>query len=221
MDTRRSERVGPVAGVIAVLLIVISIVMTGEEMPDFIDDPAKIADYYANDPGKLMGGYVALAFATALLLVFAAAVYVRLGGIRRGTLPPAALGGAVAMCAMFMVNAVINLGLTFRADEDGSVPTDTAAVLNDISNLAIGLGGTMFAAVFVACTAWSALGNRALPRWLCFVSFVVALGLAIPPISWAFLLLLLIWVVAVSVVMLMRPTGADAAAPPPAVTTPA
>lgn len=79
----------------------------------------------------------------------------------------------------------------------------------------------MFAAVFVACTAWSALGNGALPRWLCFASFVVALGLAIPPISWAFLLLLLLWVVAVSIVMWTRPRVTDAAAPPPPAGTPA
>lgn len=221
MDTRRSERIGPVAGVIAVVLTVISFVMTNSDAPDFIDDPDKIASYYADDPGKLMGGFTIDALGTVLLVVFAAAVYVRLGGIRRGTLPPAAFGGAVAMGAMFMVYDVINLGLTFRADEDGSVPADTAAVLNDIANLALGLGATMFAAVFVAATAWSALGNGALPRWLCFASFVVALGLAIPPISWAFLLLLLIWVVVVSVVMWTRPTVADAAAPPPAVTTPA
>lgn len=46
--------------------------------------------------------------------------------LRRGTLPPAAFGGAVAMCAMFMVYDVINLGLTFRADEDGGVAADSA-----------------------------------------------------------------------------------------------
>lgn len=221
MDTTRGERFGPVAGVLAVVLTVISVVLTSDGMPDFIDDPATIAGYYADDPGKLMVGYLVDTFRTVLLVVFAAAVYVRLGGIRRGTLPPAAFGGAVAMCAMFMVYDVINLGLAFRADEDGSVPTDSAAVLNDISNLALGLGATMFAAVFVGCTAWSALGNGALPRWLCFVSFVLALGLVIAPISWAFLPILLLWVVVVSVLMWMTPTAADVAAPPPAATTPA
>ncbi len=203
-----SSRVGPVAGILAVLLTVVAVVLTSGDMPDFIDDAETIAAYYEDDPGKLIGGYVIDALGTILLVVFAAALYVRLGGVRRGTLPPAAFGGAVAMAAMFMVYDVINLGLAFRADEDGTVPADTAALLNDVSNLALGLGATMFAAVFVACAAWSALGSGVLPRWLCYVSFLLALGLLIAPISWAFLPILILWVLVVSVLMWMQPQPA-------------
>ncbi len=208
-----SSRVGPVAGILAVLLTVVAVVLTSGDMPDFIDDAETIAAYYEDDPGKLIGGYVIDALGTILLVVFAAALYVRLGGVRRGTLPPAAFGGAVAMAAMFMVYDVINLGLAFRADEDGTVPADTAALLNDVSNLALGLGATMFAAVFVACAAWSALGSGVLPRWLCYVSFLLALGLLIAPISWAFLPILILWVLVVIVLMWMQPqTAATTAA---------
>jgi len=219
MTAPRWDRVGPIAGILSVLLTVVAIVLTSSDMPDFIDDPDKIAAYYADDPGKLIGGYVIDGLGTILLIVFAAAVYVRLGGVRRGTLPPAAFGGAVAMSAMFMVYDVINLGLAFRADEDGSVPADSAAVLNDISNLALGMGATMFAAVFVACTAVSALGSGVLPRWLCYLSLVLALGLLIAPISWAFLPILVLWVLVVSVLMWMSPSGAEVAPPPAAATT--
>jgi hypothetical protein len=203
-----SSRVGPVAGILAVLLTVVAVILTSGDMPDFVDDAETIAAYYEDDPGKLIGGYVIDALGTILLVVFAAALYVRLGGVRRGTLPPAAFGGAIAMAAMFMVYDVINLGLAFRADEDGAVAADTAAVLNDVSNLAVGLGATMFAAVFVACAAWSALGSGVLPRWLCYVSFPLALGLLIAPISWAFLPILILWVLVVSVLMWMQPQPA-------------
>ena len=208
MQTTRSTRVGPVAGILAVLLTIVSILMTGSDMPDFIDDADSITGYYTDDPGKLIGGYVIDAFGTILLVVFAAALYVRLGGVRRGSLPPAAFGGAIAMCAMFMVYDVINLAISFRADEDGALG-ESAVLMNDLSFLAIGVGATMFAAVFVACSAWSALDSGVLPRWLSYVSFLLALGLLIAPISWAFLPVLLLWVLVVSVLMWMDPTGAE------------
>ena len=44
-----------------------------------------------------------------------------------------AFGGAIAMCSMFMVYDAINLALSFRADEDGSVPVDAGVVMNDLS----------------------------------------------------------------------------------------
>ena len=219
MQAARWERVGPAAGVVAVLLTVVSVLMTGSDMPDFIDDAESITGYYTDDPGKLIGGYLIDAFGTILLVVFAAAVYVRLGGVRRGALAPAAFGGAIAMCVMFMVYDVINLAISFRADEDGTLG-ESAVLLNDLSFLALGVGATMFAAVFVACTAWSALGSGALPRWLCYVSFLLALGLLIAPISWAFLPILVLWVLVVSILMWMTPSATEPA-PPPVATTPA
>jgi hypothetical protein len=204
----QSSRVGPVAGILAVLLTIVSVVLTSGDMPDFIDEVDQIAAYYEDDPGKLITGYVIDALGTILLLVFAAALYVRLGGVPRGTLPPAAFGGAIAMAAMFMVYDAINIALAFRADEDGAIPADSAALFHDFSNIAIGVGATMFAAVFVACAAWSALGSGVLPRWLCYVSFPLALGLLIAPISWAFLPILLLWVLVVSVLMWMQPQPA-------------
>ena len=157
MNTARWERVGPVAGLLAVLLTVISLAMVMPDSPDFMDDAETITSWYADDPGKLMGGYLIDAFGTILLVVFAAGLYVRLGGVRQGPLAPAAFGGAIAMCAMFMVYDAIHLALSWRADEDGSVPTEGAVVMNDLSFFAIGMGATMFAAVFVACAGLSAL----------------------------------------------------------------
>lgn len=220
MDTSRLGRVAPVAGIVSVVLTIVAVLMTGSDTPDFIDDAAAITAYYEDDPGKLIGGYLIDAFGSILLVVFAAGLYVRLGGVRRGTLPPAAFGGAIAMSSMFILYDAINLALSFRADEDGAIPPDAGALLNDLSFLVIGVAATMFAAVFVACAAWSALGSGVLPRWLCYVSFLLALGLLIAPISYVFLPVLIVWVLVVSVLMWTDPATTETA-PPPAATTPA
>jgi hypothetical protein len=213
MNQSRFGRVGPVAGVVSVVLTVISLVMTGSDMPEFMDDADNITSYYADDPGKLIAGYALDGLGTILLVVFVAALYVRLGGVRRGTLPPAAFGGAIAMCAMFMLYDVLNLAASARVDEAGSISAEEATTLNDLSFLALGAGATMFAAVFVACAGASALGSGVLPRWLCYLSFPLALGLLIVPISYVFLPVLLLWVLAVSVLMWMQPeTAATTAA---------
>lgn len=213
----QATRVGPLAGIVAVVLTVISLAMTGSDMPDFIGDAEEITAYYGDDPGKLIGGYLIDTFGTVLLLIFVAAVYVRLGGIRRGTLAPASFAGGVAMCCMFMLYDVINLAASFRAEEEGGIGAESAVTLSDLSFLALGVGATMFAAVFVACAGWSALGSGAFPRWFSYLSFVLALGLLIPPISWAFLPVLLVWVVIASICMWRD----KAAAEPPAATQPA
>ena len=220
MDASRWQRFGPVAGVLAVVLTVISLVITGEDSPEFMDDPDKITAYYADDPGKLIGGYFLDGLGTVLLIVFAAALYVRLGGVRRGLLPPAAFGGAIGMCAMFMLFDVANLAASFRAEEDDQIAADAATALNDLSWAALGAGATLFAAVFVGCAALSALGSGVLPRWLGYVSLVLAVGLLIGPIAFMFLPVLLLWIVVVSVLMWMEPRTADTV-PPPAATTPA
>ena len=207
-----NPRVGPIAGVLAVVLTIVSIILTGDGSPDFIDEPSQITAYYADDPGKLIGGFIAHALATALLVVFVSGLYVRLGGVRRGTLPPASFGGGIAMCGLFMLYEMVNLAAAFRADEDGQIATETATALNDLGFLVLGVGATMFAAVFVGCAAFSALASGALPRWLAYVSVPLALGLLIAPIAYLFLIVLLVWILLVSVLMWLEPAGAAAPA---------
>ena len=211
MDASRLDRVGPVAGVLAVLLTFVSLAMTMPDMPEFMDDADKITSFYTDDSGKLMGGYLIDAFGTILLLVFVAALYVRLGGVRRGILPPASFGAGIAMCAMFMLYDVVNLAASARVEEQGATVPEIATTLNDIGFLALGVGATMFAAVFLVCAGLSALASGALPRWLAYVGFVVALGLLIPPISYVFLVPLLLWVLVASILMWMDRAPAAAA----------
>ena len=79
------------------------------------------------------------------------------------------------------------------------------------------IGVELFAAVLVGATGLVALRTAVLPRWLAWVSLLLALVLLIPPIGWAGILLgVPVWTLLLSL-LLTRTAGtsvrADAALP--------
>ena len=73
------------------------------------------------------------------------------------------------------------------------------------------LGGEMSVAVLLAACGVHALRTGSLPRWLAWVSLVIALALIILPIGWAALLFVFpLWVLIVS--YLLWSASADTAA---------
>ena len=73
------------------------------------------------------------------------------------------------------------------------------------------------AAVFLTATALLSLGRLAFPKWLGWISLLVALWLLIPPVGWAALIFAFpLWLIVVSLTLIGRRPGAatpTAAAP--------
>ncbi len=111
----------------------------------------------------------------------------------------------------------------------GSLRARLAALEGGVQRLtAIAFGGGVATAIFAfalpgpdmaAATGVHALRTRSLPRWLAWVSLVVALALIVLPIGWAALLFAFpLWVLVVS--YLLWSAGSTTAAGAPVSTTP-
>ena len=103
---------------------------------------------------------------------------------------------------------------------DGADLSGPAVVAIRVISDVFFLGAEMSAAVLLAASGVHALRTRSLPRWLAWVSLVVALALIILPIGWAALLFAFpLWVLIVSY-LLWSASADTTAARVPATPTP-
>jgi hypothetical protein len=210
----RLERLAPLTGVVVVVFTVVAFVLAGDS-PDFTDDPQAIADYYADDPGKLQVAFYIDAVGTFFLIWFAGSVRTALrtaeGGL--GRLSAVSFGGAVVAGAMFLAYDAANIAAAFRADEDGAIDPAVAASLWDVGGVFLGMGGAIASAVFVTAAAVVALRRRAvLPVWFAWASVALAIVL-VSPFGWVGLIGFLLWVLIVSVMLYVAQGRAAPAAP--------
>jgi hypothetical protein len=200
----RWQRFEPLTGVVFVVLALISVLTAPGE--DFLADPAEVADYYVDNSGRILvaaiiGGYAVFAF---LCFVGAVRNRLRVTETPEGGLPALAFGGGVAAAALILVANTATMAGAFRADEDGEINPSVAAALNDVSSMIIGIAAPVALAVFVAATGLVSIGTGVLPRWLGWLSLVLALGFLLPYVSFIFWVPFGVWVLAVSVLLYRR-----------------
>jgi hypothetical protein len=214
----RVHRLGPLAGIVAVALFVLGLVLleTGTSTPGDDATPAEYLAYYQNDDSGILWAGVVFQLGAAFFLWFLGVLRSRLmaaeGPLARLTGTAFAGGIAAATCALLLPAADMAGALS----EDQLTP-DAAIVFNNLGD-AFFLGAEFAAAVLVAAAGLVIVGTRALPRWLGWLSLLLALLLLIAPVGWAGLIFgLPIWTILVSLYLFMRP-GIDL--PPPTTTVP-
>jgi hypothetical protein len=205
------DRIGAAAGIAFVVGALAGLVIHG--YPEVGATGKKIVDWAsATDPTRFGFGSWIEAIAYLLLLTFAARIWSILrraegGG---GWLSALALGGA-----LIHVGMILPINETYAAILKGGkegVDPATLAFLRDVVRFIyersfIALG------VFFAGAAAVLLRTRALPRWVGWSSALLALGLLAPnPISVGTGYVSLLWVLAVSGYLVVRPETRDAAA---------
>lgn len=201
-------RLVPLAGILAIVLIVIAFIVGGET-PDGDDSLRKIVSFYRdNDDAQVLAGSF-LGWGTALFLVFASGLWRMVRDLETGRHGSSALllGGSVLWAA----GASIFAGLTFTlgdlAKDLGPGALQTLNALNSDMFFTLALGTFAFS----AGAGVSILNTRVMPVWLGWVAIVIAIVAVTPAGFFAFLVMGL-WVLIVSVLMLLRgPSPAQAA----------
>jgi hypothetical protein len=205
MDRTRWERLAPLTGVLAFVLTLVSVILL--DSPDFLEKPDEVAKYYADDPGKIIAASYIGFLGTVAYIWFVGVLRSRLRRVEGplGRLSAIAFGGGIASAALFFFIDAFNAAGAFRADEDGAIDPAVAASLYDMSSVMINASG-FAASVLVLATSALALrtGGTVLPSWLAWIGVLIGIG-CLTPIAYIFLGLYLLWILAVAVMLYVRP----------------
>jgi hypothetical protein len=216
LASQRLHVLGPLTGVLFVVLAVVAFIIAGES-PDTDDSPQKILDWYVdNDNSQLWGGAF-LAWSTVpfvfFLGVLRSTLHAAEGAIAR--LSAVAFGGGIVLTIGVLSFAGFTFTLGDVAD-DGLTP-QAAQALNALNSdfffpVAVGV------ATLLIATSIASLVTRALPAWLGWSALVIGIVALTPGGFFAFLAFLL-WTVATSIVLWRaRATEPPMAVPPAPVT---
>ncbi|MGH2921013.1 MAG: hypothetical protein ACRDKU_02975 [Gaiellaceae bacterium] len=204
------ERLAALAGIVAVALWIIGGAIQesigGEEQ----ETPAGVLSYYQEDTNAILASGFIFQLGALFFLLFLSALRSRLWSLEGGTgmLATLAFASGVAVAIFLLALPAADMSGAINEDEIGA---DAAQALSSLDDVFF-IGAELSASVLLFATGLLAVRRRALPAWLGWASFVIALWLLIPPIGWAGLLLgVPLWVLVTSVLLYLRPLPA----PPP------
>lgn len=206
------ERYAPLTGVLAVLLWVIGTIVYQTAVD--AKNPATLLNSYRNEEGSiLLGGFLWL-LGTFFFFWFLGSLRSRLIALEPGVqrLTALAFGGGVAAAVFGFAMPGPDMAAAIADGADLSGPAAEAIrVVGDT----FFIGAEMSAVVLLAATGIHALRTGSLPRWLAWVSLVVAIALIILPIGWAGLLFAFpLWVLVVSYLLWNASVNTTAAGAP-------
>jgi hypothetical protein len=200
----------PLTGVVFIVLAIIGFIVTGEP-PDAEHDAQEIVDFYGDNDTSVQAGVYLLALATIFFIFFAN--YLRTV-FRVSVTSATILVGAAIFAVGGAFDGTILIVLTQSADdiEPTSVQTLQALWDNDFLPLALGTS------IFVISLGLSILRTDVVPRWLGWVTLVIAL-ISITPLGFFAFPLTGLLILVLSVMFVVRERRADrppAGAVPPA-----
>ncbi len=207
-----ARHVTPFAGVLSVVLFVISLFVIDSNAPD--DDAAglEIAAYLADNLGRLAVGVMLWGVGVIALIWFLDGLRTHIGRVS-GQLGRLAYGFGFAAALFLLLSVMPDVAGAFANDTlDRNLEPAAAEVYHTIGDSFFFAAEVMLAGFFFA-VGLAAVQARALPAWLGWISLVLAVLALIPPIGWAVVVFAFpLWLLLVSA-LLWRGTPAPAAPP--------
>jgi Domain of unknown function (DUF4386) len=211
----RLIRVGAVAGVAGLVLLIVANVQLGTP-PKATDSASRVASFLADERGRVLLFVALFAVAYILLVTFGAALRQALRAAGDGSaMPDLTYGATLWINAMGLVALATTGAAAYRSP---GLSAGTARALFDVTNIGFALLGAPFA-VLLASASLSGMGTRWFPRWVGWLGIAagalnVAKVLTLFPRSGAFtpngdasLLFVApiwVWTIAVAVVLWRR-----------------
>jgi hypothetical protein len=219
-DELKSPRAAGVAGLVFAGLFIASFLLLRHTPPEG-STAAQIATFYLRTNIKrlaIVELYVG-PFAGIAFLWFVAVIRARIGAREDRFFATVFLGSGILFAGMFFGALAAGGAVIAAIKFQGAPPPspDTFVLARGLAYTFLYIFAMRAAAVFTAVVSTIALRTGALPRWLAFVGYALALVLllGVAYTRWTVLFFPL-WVAAVSVVILVRhgePTGAARADP--------
>jgi hypothetical protein len=216
----RGRRFDAATGIGFAVLAIVGLVLPGTP-PTADDSVADITKFLADGRDEILTGNFLLGLAALLFLWWIGSLrsYLRAGEGGEGRLSAAAFGGAVAGIVLLLAGAGLLNAITFDLIDRGAASPTLVPAVFDGSGALFAMAAFPFATFFAAASC-SAARSGALPPWAYWFGSVVAViqvlgGIALFADSGVFAsggavsgfvvpLSALIWVVAVSLVMMGR-----------------
>ncbi|CAN5723532.1 hypothetical protein BH24ACT3_BH24ACT3_15980 [soil metagenome] len=211
MNTSRWEKLGAVAGMVFGVLAALAFLTLGDA-PDFVDDPDTVGRFFADNEGRILATTGLAALAALALAWFASGLREAMGRDDRGVAVPGAgavgIGAAIAASSYAISGGILAVGAQ-RVNEHGDEGAASAFLNYDLFQVIFGASAPIGFAVILAGVAVFTLGPGGfLPRWVGWVSLVLAVVGLIPPISWTLTFGMALWSILVGILMLRRPAAA-------------
>jgi hypothetical protein len=205
--------IGLAMGVLFIVLIVVSVILTGEGKDPTENSAVEIADFYSENDDEQILGAVLAGIAMIPFLFFAGALrkvlYDAQGG--RGYLPTVAWGGALVIASGVLANASLQFALAdYAGDIDPTAAQGLNAFLYDFF-LPFPIGMS----ILLLGAGLSAVKSGALPRWLAWVAIVLGVLALAGPVGFFAFLVGMLWILVVSILLARRARNAPGGAPPP------
>ena len=210
-------RYAPLAGLVAVVLLVVSVIVTGFDSVDTNDSTAKVVKFWLDNDSQQIAGAILGAIATVFLLWFLGSLRSAFRAAEGGTgrLSSIAYAGGIVLVGFALVDSALQFAVAESAGDVPPVVTQTLSTLYSdfFFGFPVGIGTLLLASALVI------LRTGVLPAWVGWAALVLGI-ISLTPLGFFAFFVVFAWIAVVSVMLFQRESRPVAPAPAAPTTSP-